>query len=291
MSRIVVVGSANVDQVYSVREIPSPGETVLASGFTTARGGKGQNQAVAASRAGATVAFVGAVGSDGFGDLTEAGLTEDGIDTSGLRRSPQPTGTAIIAVDAAGENTIIVDPGANAAVQLDEADRAAIADADVLLLQLEVPLPTVLAAARAARDAATVAILNAAPMATLSAELLSSIDVLVVNEHEAAQLKRAAGVENLTDLVAVVVMTLGGRGAELHERGEQVVRVVAPAVEVVDSTGAGDTFCGAYAVAVGEGMAPPEALRFAVAAASLSVQSRGAVPSIPHRSQIDDALA
>ncbi len=290
MSRIVVVGSANVDQVYSVRSIPSPGETVLASGFATARGGKGQNQAVAASRAGASVSFVGAVGQDAFGDLTEAGLAGDAVDTSRLRRSTLPTGTAIIAVDAAGENTIIVDPGANATVELDEGDRAIIAHADALLLQLEVPLATVLAAARAARAASTVAILNAAPMAILSAELLSSIDVLVVNEHEAAQLQAATGVADLTELVAVVVVTLGGEGAELRERGGDVIRVAAPAVEVVDSTGAGDTFCGAYAAAVGEGMERGEALRFAVAAASLSVQSPGAVPSIPDRRRIDDAL-
>ena len=290
MSRVCVVGSANVDQVYSVNRIPSPGETVLASGFTTARGGKGQNQAVAAARAGASVSFVGAVGMDAFGELTSAGLTEDGIDIAPLRRVASPTGTAIIAVDAAGENTIIVDSGANATVQIEDADRAAIAQADVLLLQLEIPLPTVMAAASVAREAGTTTILNAAPMAPLSPELFASVDVLVVNEHEAAQLRDAAGTADLTELVPTVVITLGGVGADLHVRGAEVVRSAAPTVPVVDSTGAGDTFCGAFAAAVGEGKAPVEALRFAVAAASLSVQREGAVPSIPRRSEIDAAL-
>lgn len=291
MSRVCVVGSANVDQVYSLDRIPSPGETVLASGFATARGGKGQNQAVAAARAGATVAFIGAVGSDSFGDLTSAGLAEDGIDIAGLRRVASPTGTAIIAVDAAGENTIIVDSGANSTVRVEDADRAAIAESDVLLLQLEIPLPTVLEAASSARAAGTTTILNAAPMAPLSRDVLDSVDVLVVNEHEADQLRAESGVDNLTQLVATVVVTLGGAGAELHARGAEVVRVPAPSVPVVDSTGAGDTFCGAFAAAVGEGSEPRDALRFAVAAASLSVQREGAVPSIPTRADIDDALA
>ncbi|NYF10416.1 ribokinase [Leifsonia sp. AK011] len=291
MSRVCVVGSANVDQVYSLERIPSPGETVLASGFATARGGKGQNQAVAAARAGAVVSFIGAVGTDSFGEMTSAGLIEDGIDISRLRRVASPTGTAIIAVDAAGENTIIVDSGANATVHVEDADRAAIAQSDVLLLQLEIPLPTVLEAAIAARTAGTTAILNAAPMAPLSREVLASVDVLVVNEHEAAQLSSESGVGDLTELVPTVVVTLGGAGAELHERGAGVVHVPAPSVSVVDSTGAGDTFCGAFAAAVGEGSEPRDALRFAVAAASLSVQREGAVPSIPTRAEIDDALA
>jgi ribokinase len=290
MSNIVVVGSANVDQVYSVDRIPAPGETVLAAGFSRARGGKGQNQAVAAARAGATVSFIGAIGADAFGELTETGLLDDGIDIALLRRDSRPTGTAIIAVDAAGENAIIVDSGANATLEIDGADRTAIAEASVLLLQLEVPLSAVLAAASAARAAGTVVILNAAPMATLSPEVLDAVDVLVVNEHEAALLRDATGTENLTQLIPTVVVTLGGAGAELRVRGSDTVRVAAPRVAVVDSTGAGDTFCGAYAAAVSEGSDPVEAVRFAVAAASLSVQREGAVPSIPGRDDIDDAL-
>ena len=290
MSNIVVVGSANVDQVYSVDRIPAPGETVLAAGFSRARGGKGQNQAVAAARAGATVSFIGAIGADAFGELTETGLLDDGIDIALLRRDSRPTGTAIIAVDAAGENAIIVDSGANATLEIDDADRTAIAEASVLLLQLEVPLSAVLAAASAARAAGTVVILNAAPMATLSPEVLDAVDVLVVNEHEAALLRDATGTENLTQLIPTVVVTLGGAGAELRVRGSDTVRVAAPRVAVVDSTGAGDTFCGAYAAAVSEGSNPVEAVRFAVAAASLSVQREGAVPSIPGRDDIDDAL-
>lgn len=290
MSQVCVVGSANVDQVFRVDRIPGPGETVLSHGLETSRGGKGQNQAVAAARAGARVSFVGAVGGDDFATMTIDGLVSDGIDTARVRRVDAPTGTALIAVDAAGENSIIVEPGANAKLELDDADRALIANAGVLLLQLEIPLAAVQAAAEAASGTGTVAILNAAPIAPLPPELLALLDVLVVNEHEEARMRSETGIDDLTEIVPVVVVTLGGEGADLRERGGRSIRVPAPTVEVVDSTGAGDTFCGAFATAVGEGLSYADATRFAVAAGSLSVQHRGAVPSIPDRSAIDNAL-
>ena len=290
MHGVIVVGSANVDQVFSVERIPQPGETVMSTGLAIVRGGKGQNQAVAAARAGATTTFVAARGTDSFGDLTETGLREDGIDVTHLRTVDAPTGTALIAVDRGGENSIIVEGGANShLVDLTEDEKTAITAASVLLLQLEVPLETVVAAARAAASTSTITVLNAAPIRDLPDELLRDLNILVVNEHEAAHLL-AARPGTITDLVPTVVQTLGAAGAVLYRRGEQDVSVPAPTVTAVDATGAGDTFCGAFAAALAEGQDAVSALRFAVTAGSLSVQAHGAVPSIPLRAAIDAAL-
>ncbi len=288
---VVVVGSANIDQVFNVARIPAPGETVMSSGSSTALGGKGQNQAVAAARAGATTTLIAAVGDDAFGASIRTGLAADGIDISLLRTGTAPTGTALIAVDDGGENTIIVEPGANAGLTgLTDADAAAIASADVLTMQLEIPMATVSAAARIARAAGTTVMLNAAPIGPLSDELLATIDILVVNEHEAAVLNAARPAGALRQLVPVLIVTLGPDGAELYRADRPEMRVPAPSVTAVDATGAGDTFCGALAAALARGEPLESALRFAVVAASLSVQSRGAVPSIPHRAQIDAEL-
>jgi ribokinase len=292
MAGVIVVGSSNVDQVFRVDRIPEPGETVLSTGFANARGGKGQNQAVAAVRAGAPTVFVTAVGDDGFGRLTTDGLTEDGIDLSRVRTVTSPTGTALIAVDPHGENTIIVEAGANRELTpLDDGDRAAIAEASVLVLQLEIPLETVTEAAVAGRAAGTTVILNAAPIAELPDALLTNLDVLIVNEHEAAHLRASTGADDLTSLVDTVIVTLGADGAALQRRGQDEVRVPAPKVAAVDATGAGDTFCGALGAVLAEGVLVEDALRFAVTAASLSVQNHGAVPSIPLRAAIDAAVA
>lgn len=286
MSSVVIVGSANVDQVFRVSAIPSPGETVLSHGFAIALGGKGQNQAVAAARAGASTAFIAALGDDGFGTSIREGLAADGIDGRGVRTVDAPTGTALIAVDDSGENTIIVEAGANALLQLGDADAAAVAEAAVLVLQLEIPLDTVTQAAAAARGAGTRVLLNAAPIRELPPELLARVDILVVNEHEGAFLARGAEVSTLAP---IVIMTLGAAGAVAYTDGTEV-RVPAPTVSAVDATGAGDTFCGALAARLAEGAPLQESLRFAVAAASLSVQKHGAVPSIPSRAQIETAL-
>jgi ribokinase len=296
MSGIVVVGSANIDQVFRVERIPSPGETVLSHGLSTALGGKGQNQAVAAARAGAPTTFVGAVGSDAFGEMVRSGLSGEKIDVLQLRSSDEPTGTALIAVDSTGENTIIVEPGANSAVtNLTQADAAAISAASALVMQLEIPLDTVIEAARIAHAVGTRVILNAAPMCVLPQALLDNLDVLIVNEHEAAELARDSGLapegeglgERLLTLVPTVIVTLGSQGASLHRVGSDAVLVPAHRVTAVDATGAGDTFCGAYAAGIVEGMIADDALRFAGAAASISVQGHGAVPSIPMREDIE----
>jgi ribokinase len=287
---VVVVGSANVDQVLRVSRIPGPGETVLSHGLTMARGGKGQNQAVAAARAGADVSFIAALGDDGFGTLTRDGLAADGVDTAAVRTAALPTGTALIAVDDSGENTIIVEAGANALLVLDDNDRAMITAASAVLLQLEIAEPTVLDAAQTAHGAGALVVLNAAPMRDLPDTLLAAVDVLIVNEHEAALLAAAHPERELADLVPVVVVTLGGAGAVLSRRGEPDVRVAAPSVTVVDTTGAGDTFCGAFGAALAAGSEMDAAVRFAVAAGSLAVESAGAVPSIPFRAAIEARL-
>lgn len=289
---VIVVGSANIDQVFRVERIPAPGETVLSQGFSIALGGKGQNQAVAAARAGASTRFVAAVGADSFATQVLDGLESDGISTRLVREVDAPTGTALIAVDDHGENTIIVEAGANAQLTpLTENDRAAIAESAVLVMQLEIPLDTVVAAAQHARANGTTAVLNAAPIQDLPDALLASLDILIVNEHEAAHLAESRPGTDLTDLVPTVIVTLGADGAVLYGRGAEEVRVPAPRVTAVDATGAGDTFCGALAAAIDEGQPLADALRFAVVAASLSVEKHGAVPSIPRREAIDERLA
>ncbi|EAR25150.1 ribokinase [marine actinobacterium PHSC20C1] len=299
MSGIVVVGSANIDQVLRVERIPSPGETVLSHGLSTALGGKGQNQAVAAARAGVATTFIGAVGADGFGEMVRAGLSCDAIDVSHLKTTDKPTGTALIAVDGTGENTIIVEAGANTDVaNLTNDDVAAISSASALVMQLEIPRDTVTEAARIARAAGTQVILNAAPIQVLPRELLDNVDVLIVNEHEAAELARDNDLapeleglgERLLALIPTVIVTLGSKGASLHREGSQPVMVPAHRVTAVDATGAGDTFCGAFAAGLVEGMEADDALRFAGAAASISVENHGAVPSIPYREAIETRL-
>ena len=286
---VTVVGSANMDVVFTVERIPRPGETVIAGSLNRYPGGKGLNQAVAAARAGAATSFVGALGADGDGDQLRATMTAVEIDTEQVRTELRETGQAFIVVDAAGENTIIVASGANSTVTaLDERDRSVIAAGAVLLLQLELPLSAVEEAATAAREAGVAVVLNAAPAVPLDDRLLALADCLIVNEHEAELL---GGRQRLAAAVHRLVVTLGRRGSVLFEHGAELTTVAAPAVQAVDSTGAGDTFCGAVAAAIAEGRGFAEAAAFGTAAAAISVQRVGAVPSIPSRAEIDDAAA
>lgn len=306
---VVLLGSANLDLVYAVDRIPSPGETVLATGFASHPGGKGNNQVTAVARAGADVTFIAALGTDAAADLVLASLRESGVHDL-IRRVDEPTGTALITVDAAAENTIIVNSGANASLlDLTEADLAAIGEAGLLLLQLETPLPTVLAAARHARAAGTVVVLNAAPIRDLPQELLDAVDLLIVNEHEADRLAtqldparnstpvtadeaaRLAG--ELLRSVPAVILTLGSDGAVVRSRNSDgPTHVPGIRVTAVDTTGAGDTFCGALVAALERDPGDlDDATRFATAAAALSVQRAGAVPSIPLEKEISDFRA
>jgi ribokinase len=286
VSDLVVVGSVNADLVVTVRSLPAPGETVSGGTFEPHHGGKSANQAVAAARLGASVAFVGAVGEDDLGADAVAALEREGIDCSGVARlDDAPTGVALIVVDEAGENLIAVASGANARL----ADPAVPAGARIVLLGLEVPDEAVLAAARAAGDARIV--LNPAPARPLPDELLDLGPILTPNEAEARTLTgepdaqaAARALEQRTG--APVVVTLGARGALV---GGEVI--APPRVHPVDTTGAGDAFTGALAAELARGVDIRAAARFATAAAALSTQAAGAREGMPDRAAVERALA
>ncbi|MGX1269360.1 ribokinase [Streptomyces phaeoluteigriseus] len=292
MTDIVVLGSTNMDLVAYVEKAPQRGETVTGREFRTIPGGKGANQAVAAAHAGGTVSMIGAVGNDAFGTRLRSTLEHTGVNTDHLRTVESPSGTAHIVVDDEGGNAIVVVPGANGTVDhLVPGDEVLIASADCLLLQLEIPSAAVVAGARAARAHGVRTILTPAPAQPLPPELLAAIDLLVPNEHEAAALTgrtdpREAALA-LLDTVPEVVVTLGAAGSLYAARGAEPVTVPAPRVTAVDTTGAGDTFVGALAVALGEDRSLREALAWAAAAAALSVQRPGASASMPYRSEIE----
>jgi len=292
-SRIAVVGSANVDLFCRVPKLPAPGETVTGGTFDQAAGGKGANQAVAAARLGADVSFIARVGDDAHGRDAVAGYQREGIETAAITYDPAAaTGVALILVESGGENLIAVAPGANHRLTPAQVDAAAdaLGQAAALLLQLETPLPAVLAAARLARAAGTTVILNPAPMPTggLPTELLAQVDVLILNEHEAAAL---GGAEALTGLgVPRVVLTLGAAGARVLGEGEAVA-VPAPKVTAVDAVGAGDAFCGALAVALANGRSAVEGARWACCAGALAATRPGAQPSLPTRDEVDKLYA
>jgi ribokinase len=289
--RIAVVGSANMDLVGLAPRLPAPGETVLGDDFVMTPGGKGANQAIAAARAGGDCTFLGALGSDSFGVTINARLTAAGVDVSATRTSYGASGVAVIMVDRAGENSIVVSPGANRTfVNLSDAEKSLIAGADVLVCQQEIPLSTVAEAARAAQAGGTRVLLNAAPARELPAELLAAVDLLVVNEVEARAITGVADpdVTALLELVPRVVLTMGGAGAWFADRDGTSVKVPSFPVEVVDTTAAGDAFCGALAVAWGEERDLVDAVRWASAAGAACVRKVGAYPSLPSRADIDE---
>ncbi|MFD8258784.1 ribokinase [Streptomyces griseoluteus] len=292
MTHIVVLGSTNMDLVTYVARAPQRGETVTGREFRTIPGGKGANQAMAAARAGATVSLIGAVGNDAYGVRLRDNLEHSGVDTDFLRTVEGSSGTAHIVVDDEGNNSIVVVPGANGTVDhLSPGDEGLIASADALLLQLEVPLPAVIAGAEAARRHGVRTILTPSPAQPLPEELLSVTDVLVPNEYEAVTLTGRTdpldAAVGLLDLVPEVVLTLGEAGVLYVSRDTEPLAVPAHQVAAIDSTGAGDTFAGAYAVAVAEEKPLREALSWAAAAAALSVQREGASASMPYRPEIE----
>lgn len=295
-ARICVLGSANMDLVVFADRPPAMGETVTGDRFLTVPGGKGANQAIAAARSGGAVRMVGAVGEDPYGDQVLAVLEQAGVDTTGIARVAETTGTAHILVERGGDNSIVVVPGANGTVHEPVAGLDhALAGAALLLLQLELPLDAVTDGARAARGHGVKVVLTPAPVQPLAADLLESVDLLVPNEHEAAMLTGAEDVDEaataLLDVVPEVVVTLGARGVLWRDRQGGRLEVPAPEVVVRDTTAAGDTFAGALAVALGEERAMPDALRWATIAAGQSVQREGASTSMPSRAEIDQAAA
>ena len=295
---IVVFGSVNLDLVARVARLPRPGETITGESFATLPGGKGANQALAARRAGAEVAMAGAVGTDSFADDALSGLVAAGVDLGWVRRVGVPTGVALIHVDAAGQNAITVVPGANAEAKADTVPDSALEANTTLLLQLEVPMPAACdVAVRAKRRGARV-ILNAAPAAELSMEFLDAVDVLIVNALEAGTLGAALAMPNAPEAFAAAmckrgvptIVTLGARGV-LAAADRTLFRIEAPAVEVVDTTGAGDAFAGVLAAALDRGTDWPTALAEGVAAGSLACTTPGAQRALPDAAAIRSLAA
>lgn len=299
---IIVVGSSNTDMIINVDRIPRPGETILGGKFVTAAGGKGANQAVAAARSGGRVAFVARVGKDMFGNQSVSGFRRDGINLNYIvRDSASPSGVALIFVARNGENSIAVAGGANSRLSPADVKKAkrAIAGASAVVMQLETPIETVLIAAELAAKAGVRVILNPAPAQPLSDRLLKLVSILTPNETEAglltgikvhnARTAAKAAEKLLARGVETVILTLGGQGAFVA--GAEVRQLVPGfRVKAVDTTAAGDTFNGSLAVALAEGRALIEAVRFANAAAALSVTRMGAQPSAPTRKEIDRFL-
>ncbi|MDH4449628.1 MAG: ribokinase [Rhodoferax sp.] len=289
---ILVAGSANLDFVVRAHHIPAPGETVLGRDFQTFPGGKGANQAVASARAGgAPTHMLLGLGDDAFAPPLEESLRSAGVQLHTVRTPEHPTGTAFICVSDDAENAITVAPGANA--QLRPEHLPTLAGCSHLLLQLEIPLDTVVAYARAAQAQGVQVVLNAAPARALSAEVLALVDVLVVNEGELAVVADHSGsIAECLARVAVptVVVTLGHRGSVARHRGETLFQS-AFSIAPVDTTGAGDTFCGSLVAALSHQQPMAQALRFASASSAIACTRWGAQSSVPQRSEVEALLA
>lgn len=302
MPRVLVVGSANVDYTVQAPRLPRPGETVSDGSLFVNYGGKGANQALAARRLGAEVRLLAAVGDDAAGQGLREALAAQGVDVKGVvTTAPAATGTALIVVDAEGRNQIVVAPGANRMLDLEQvsARAADFAWAQVVMCQLEIPLPTARWALDAARRRGTTTILNPAPMPDAPLDFLGLVDYLTPNEGEAERLSgvpvgdpesaaRAAAIVRSRG-VGTVIVTLGENGA-LARTADEVVHVPAVPVKVVDTTAAGDAFNGALAVAVGDGHPLDQALHFANAAAALTCTRRGAQASLPTLEEVERLL-
>lgn len=294
---MVVVGSANADIVVTAQRLPRPGETVPGSGLDVLPGGKGLNQAVAAALDGASVRFVGAVGRDERGALLEATLTDAGVDTALLRRVPAQTGTAVVTVDAKGENAIVVVPGANGTMtDLTATEAAALAEADAVVVQLELPVDGVAAALDVAARTGALSVVTPAPVPPPEQlARLGRVGLLVPNAREATELTGhddpVTAAQDLLDLAETVIVTLGRGGAvAVTARAEPLHVPAVPAVPV-DTTGAGDVFAGVLAAALARGITVATAVRRAATAAALSIGRRGAAASAPNRAETDELLA
>ena len=301
--KLVVLGSINADHILNINHFPEPGETVIGKQYTVAFGGKGANQAVAAGRSGADISFIACVGDDDIGERVRKQLASDHIDTHPIEAiKDTTTGVALIFVNAEGENVIGIDAGANKAVTPEYLDRykQQVIGASALLMQLESPLETVIAASKIAKDNGTQVILNPAPACELPDELLARVDIITPNETEAEKLtgikvdsnEDAARAANaLHDKgITTVIITLGSKGVWLSQNGEGKL-VAGFRVKAVDTIAAGDTFNGALVTALLEGKPMDSAVRFAHAAAAIAVTRPGAQPSVPWRKEIDDFLA
>ena len=300
MADVLVVGSLNADLVVKSPRFPQPGETISGEDLHIIPGGKGANQAVAAARQGVQTAMLGRVGSDSFAPFLVDNLKSNQVDTSHVTVDSSATGTAIIVVDANGQNSIVLSPGANGNVSPVDVDSASFSNSKLLLLQLEIPTPTVLHAAQKARANGLTVILNPAPAKALPAELISSVDILIPNESELSLLTglpvndvssaEKAAKEILKQGVKTVIVTLGSKGA-LLVTDTQVTQVDTYKVNVVDTTAAGDAFIGGFASAMLSGKALEDSVRYGCACGALATTKFGAQPSLPTKEEVEKFIA
>ncbi|MBN1450391.1 MAG: ribokinase [Anaerolineales bacterium] len=299
MADILVIGSLNADLVVRAPRFPAPGETISGEDLAIIPGGKGANQAVAVARQGASVAMVGRVGNDSFGPALIQNLQKNNVDTSHVKADPAATGTAIIVVDASGQNSIVLSPGANGKVVPADVEAVSFRDADMLLLQLEIPLETVIHAASVARQNGLRVILNPAPARPLPDFLLADVDILVPNESE-LQLLSSQPVTDVSSAesaartllekgVKTVIVTLGSNGALLVTR-ENIQHVPSFKVDVVDTTAAGDAFIGGLAAALLRGKPLEDAVRYGNASGALAATKFGAQPSLPTTQDVEKLI-
>ncbi|MBS1815797.1 MAG: ribokinase [Acidobacteria bacterium] len=301
---VVVLGSFVADVAFRTRRLPKWGETFMGETFALGPGGKGSNQAVAAARAGAKTCFISKLGEDAFGRLARDTYAAEGIDTEFVFQADCATGAAAIIIDEErGENAIIVVPGACYTITPEEVDRAerAIASAKVFVAQLELPISVVEHGLRLAKKHGVTTVLNPAPAASLPESIFALVDYLVPNETECSELTGMsvatdAEAEQAADVLlkrgaSNIVVTLGERGALLRNVSGSCFTKAVSAGSVVETTGAGDAFCGGFAAALAEGRAPQDAMRFGCAVAGISVTRAGTAPSMPKRSEVDDLLA
>lgn len=288
---ITVVGSINMDLVVSADIFPKQGETVLGNLYTTVPGGKGANQAVAAARLGGKVQMVGAVGKDAFGDELLAGLNDENVQLEAVQRIDGASGIANILITE-GDNRIIVVPGANhkVAVEEIEAQKEQLANSAIVIMQLEVPIPVIQKTLEICSEYGVPTILNPAPASGFNAELLKYCTYLTPNETEAEEIFGEDWIQALEQHPNRIVVTLGEKGAQFHD-GEKHVIIDGFPTKAIDTTGAGDTFNGALGVALAEQMPFGEAVRFANAAASLSVEKFGAQGGMPNRDEVLERMA
>jgi ribokinase len=297
--RITVVGSLNIDFSFRLQRLPTPGETLTAEGMEIHFGGKGANQAIAAARAGAEVSLIGCVGNDEQGQRYRNHLEAEGISSTTLHIADAPTGSAFIAVEEHGSNSIIVHPGANAHLTLEHLHQgvSALQNADALLLQLECPLPVVACAAQLAKASGVPVLVNPSPFRPEAIHALSGADIWILNESEfqlcsleLAEGKSPDGPALLKALRASALVVTRGADPTLLITETGTLSIPPPAVRPVDTVGAGDTFAGAFAVALTEGRPLLESIRFANAAGALATLQPGAQSSIPHRKLIQESL-